>query len=44
MREISPAVGMSVDEYLELAPEIKPLIMEIRRQKETGERQQPRHR
>ena len=33
MREISPAVGMSVEEYLKLLPaEIKPLIMEIRRQ------------
>jgi hypothetical protein len=41
MREISPAVGMSVDEYLNLAPEIKPLIMEIRRQKEDGERLRP---
>lgn len=41
MREISPAVGMSVDEYLNLAPEIRPLITEIRRQKKTGERPRP---
>jgi hypothetical protein len=38
MREISPAIGMSVEEYLNLAPEIRPLIMEIRRQKESGSR------
>jgi hypothetical protein len=41
MREISPAEGMSVDEYLNLAPEIRPLIAEIRRQKEAGERLRP---
>jgi hypothetical protein len=41
MREISPTVGMSVDEYLNLAPEIRPLITEIRRQKEAGERLRP---
>jgi hypothetical protein len=41
MREISPAVGMSADEYLNLAPKIRPLIMEIRRQKQAGERLQP---
>jgi hypothetical protein len=41
MREISPAEGMSVDEYLNLAPEIRPLITEIRRQKEAGERLRP---
>jgi hypothetical protein len=41
MREISPAVGMSVDEYINLAPEIRPLITEIRRQKEAGERLRP---
>jgi len=41
MREISPAIGMSVDEYLNLAPEIRPLIAEIRRQKEAGERLRP---
>jgi len=41
MREISPAVGMSVDEYLNLMPEIRPLIAEIRRQKEAGERLRP---
>jgi hypothetical protein len=41
MREISPAVGMSVDEYMNLAPEIRPLITEIRRQKEAGERLRP---
>ena len=41
MREISPAVGMSVEDYLNLAPEIRPLIMEIRRQKEAGERWRP---
>jgi hypothetical protein len=41
MREISPVVGLSVDEYLNLAPEIKPLISEIRRQKEAAERRRP---
>src|SRR5437867_4446029 len=41
MREISPAVGMSVDEWLNLAPEIKPRINAIRRQKEAGERLRP---
>lgn len=41
MREISPAEGMTVDEYLNLAPEIRPLITEIRRQKEAGERLRP---
>jgi hypothetical protein len=41
MREISPAIGMTVDEWLSFAPEIKPRIMEIRRQKEAGERQRP---
>jgi len=41
MREISPAIGMSVEEYLNLAPEIRPLIMEIRRQKESGSRLRP---
>jgi hypothetical protein len=41
MREFSPAVGISVDEWLNLAPEIKPRIMEIRRQKEAGERLRP---
>ena len=28
MREISPAVGMSVYDYLNLTPEIRPLIMD----------------
>jgi hypothetical protein len=32
---------MSVDEFIELAPEIKPLVDEIRRQKQNGERTQP---
>ena len=41
MREISPAVGVSVEEYLKLAPGIRPLITEIRRQKEVGERLRP---
>src|SRR5262245_5773832 len=41
MREISPAVGVSVDDYLKLVPEIKPLITEIRRQKQAGERLRP---
>jgi hypothetical protein len=41
MREISPAIGMSADEYLNLAPEIKPLVTEIRRQKQAGERLRP---
>ena len=43
MREISPAIGMSVDEWMDLAvpPEIKGLIEEIRRQKRQGERKHP---
>jgi hypothetical protein len=41
MREISPAVGMSVDGYLQLFPAIKPLVLAIRRQKETGGRLRP---
>jgi len=41
MREISPVVGVPVDEYLKLVPQIKPLIMEIRRQKEAGGRLRP---
>jgi hypothetical protein len=41
MREISPAVGMSVDEYLQLFPAIKPLVLAIRRQKEFGGRLRP---
>ena len=41
MREISLAVGMSVDEFIEFAPEIKPLVAEIRRQKRDGERTRP---
>jgi len=41
MREISPAIGVSVDDYLRLAPEIKPLIMEIRRKKQAGDRLRP---
>ena len=41
MREVSPAVGVSVEEYLKLVPEIRPLIAEIRRQKEVGERLRP---
>jgi hypothetical protein len=32
---------MSVDDHLNLAPEIRPLIMEIRRQKEAGEGLRP---
>lgn len=32
---------MSADEYLNLAPEIRPLILEIRRQKQAGERLRP---
>lgn len=32
---------MSVDEYLNKVPSIKPLIAEIRRQKEAGERLRP---
>src|SRR5258708_5648441 len=41
MREISPAVGVSVEEYLKLAPELRPLITEIRRQKDVGARLRP---
>jgi hypothetical protein len=41
MREISPAIGISVDEFIEFAPEVKPLVAEIRRQKQNGERSCP---
>lgn len=42
MREISPAVGVSVDEWLAQAPpEIKVLVAEIRREKQAGERLKP---
>jgi hypothetical protein len=41
MREISPAVGMSVNEWLAHAPELKPLVEGIRHQKESGKRLMP---
>lgn len=41
MREISPAIGISVDEFIEFAPEVQPLVAEIRRQKQNGERSCP---
>ena len=41
MREISPHPGMSVDEYLKLAPELTSLVNDIRQQKERGERARP---
>ena len=42
MREISPAVGVSVDDYLKLMPDaMKRIVTEIRRQKQTGERLHP---
>lgn len=41
MREISLAVNMSVNEWLASAPELKPLVEEIRHQKETGQRLMP---
>jgi len=42
MREISPAVGVSVDDYLKLMPDaMKRIVMEIRRQKQSGERLVP---
>jgi hypothetical protein len=41
MREISPAVGMSADEYLRLMPGLDTVVAEIRRQKQRGERQWP---
>jgi hypothetical protein len=41
MREISPALYMTADQYLERCPELKPIAREIRRQKEAGERAFP---
>ena len=41
MREISPALYMTADHYLERCPELKPIATEIRRQKEAGERAFP---
>ena len=41
MREISPAVNMSVEQYLAARPELSPIVAEIRRQKLDGERIQP---
>lgn len=42
MREISPAVGVSVDDYLKLMPDaMKRIVAEIRRQKQNGERLRP---
>src|ERR1700733_8577491 len=42
MREISPAVGMTVDEYLAAAPPlVTKLVDEIRRQKAAGARPLP---
>ena len=42
MREISPAVNVSVDDYVEvLPPEAKRIVEEIRRQKREGVRQRP---
>jgi len=42
MREISPAVGLSVDDCIELlTPEVRSLVAEIRRQKAAGARSRP---
>lgn len=42
MREISPAVGLSVDDCIELlTPEVRSLVAEIRRQKAAGPRSRP---
>jgi hypothetical protein len=42
MREISPAVNVSVDDWVKsLAPEAKRIVEEIRRQKREGTRQRP---
>ena len=41
MRETSPAVGISVDEWLVRFPECTPIVTQIRRQKETGARLRP---
>jgi hypothetical protein len=39
MREISPAVGISVDDYVKLLPsELRSVVEEIRRQKRHGAR------
>jgi len=42
MREISPAAGVSVDDYLKLMPDaMKRIVEEFRRQKQNGERLRP---
>lgn len=42
MREISPAIGVSVEDWVQLLPaEAKCIVEEIRRQKREGTRQQP---
>ena len=42
MREISPAIGMSVDDYVKFLPaEAKCIVDEIRRQKQEGARPRP---
>jgi hypothetical protein len=42
MREISPAVGISVDDYINLLPsELRSIVLEIRRQKRAGTRSRP---
>lgn len=41
MREISPAVGLTVDQYLDHVPELKSIAAEIRRQKLASARLRP---
>src|SRR5208282_1561461 len=42
MREISPAVGISADDFLRSAPdEVKQIVAEIRREKRAGLRKYP---
>jgi hypothetical protein len=42
MREVSPVIGVSVDDYLKQVPaQFRTIIEEIRRQKSAGQRQSP---
>jgi hypothetical protein len=41
MREISPATNASIDEFLEARPDLKPIVAEIRHQKQGGKRSKP---
>ena len=43
MREISPAVDLSCEDFLECMPGLRPVVVRIRRQKAEGSRPRPSH-